>query len=482
MSPSCGFNPIVGTNSSNTHAILPQPLWNGSSVLAFENHGDNLDLKWLCWGYDEFIDTGYPYISCDRQKAHSFLSENGTWYLRPMDTTSPDWYTQQQAYPIKYCLSEDKVPERCQLQYVSTILAMVVACNLIKVIAMVATVLLIWDLEEPIFATVGDAVASYLERPDEHTAGWCLIGRKEIYLWRKGKLQHDKHALYNPPKLRLLISATSKFRYLTTMGLCTLYLAAGIALWFLSVKQSKQYYSMSQIWALGLGDVNENTTLQIQPGGRILPSTILILNILIANSFQVALSTTYFLYNSLYTAQCAAIEWTSYTLKPRPLRVTHPRGQQRSTYWLQLPLVYGLVLIAASMLMHFLISQAIFLARVQWYDLGEESTSISELGYSPVGILASCCVGGGLLLFQLLSSLRPLKGGGIPLHGNESCAISAACHPPTDENDHQLLTENMALSKVMWGAVLQPQSDKDVGHCSFTSGQVEMPERGKRYQ
>jgi len=39
----------------------------------------------------------------------------------------------------------------------------------------------------------------------------------------------------------------------------------------------------------------------------------IILGVIIANIFQLALSTTYFLYNSLFTAQCSAMEWASYT-------------------------------------------------------------------------------------------------------------------------------------------------------------------------
>lgn len=56
------------------------------------------------------------------------------------------------------------------------------------------------------------------------------------------------------------------------------------------------------------------------------------------------------------------------------------------------------------MLMHFLISQAIFLAIVQFFDeIGSRSQShILAVGYSPVGILASCCVEVVLILAQLL--------------------------------------------------------------------------------
>ena len=481
MSPSCAFDDPQQNES------YVEPLWNGSSVLAFESHSDNRDLTWLCFGYDAYVLPDYR-PDCDRTKAQSLLAENGTWYLRPHDIgLSPDGTGESaiESYPVEYCLSEVKIPQRCTLQYVSYLLGVVVACNIIKVISMIAAAFLLWDLDEPIFATVGDAVASYLERPDENTAGWCLMGRKEAKAWRRGQLEQQKQALYNPPKRKRLFSATSKTRWFTTIGLCTLYLVVGIGLLFLSVGGARSFYTLSQIWRLGMGEVNSNTTLGISgdtPAG-------LVRDVLVANSFQLALSTTYFLYNSLYTAQCGAIEWASYTIKRRPLRVTYPRGQQRSTYWLQLPYTYGLLLTTFLVLMHFLISQAIFLVRVQWYTeagIPSNSSHISDVGFSPIGILVSCCVGTLLILFQVLHSLRPLKAK-IPLHGNKSVAISAACHPETrSENGQSMLVyhpeANMALRTVMWGATVQPKDDNEIGHCSFTADQVEMPETGRRYQ
>ena len=482
MSPSCAFS----DHQQNESYV--QPRWNGSSVLAFENQLDNSVMNWLCNGYDAYVSFKLFQPACDRAKAQSLLAENGTWYLRPLDIglfSHGTSISAMESYPVEYCLSEDKIPQRCTLQYVSYLLGAVVACNIIKVICMIAAAFLLWDLDEPIFATVGDAVASYLERPDENTVGWCLMGRKEAKAWRRNQLEQQKQALYNPPMRNRLFSATSKTRWFTTVGLCTLYLVVGIVLLILSVGGARSAYTVSQIWALGLGDVNSHTNLGISGN----TTAGLLRDVLVANSFQLALSTTYFLYNSLYTAQCSAIEWASYTIKRRPLRVTYPRGQQRSTYWLQLPYTYGLLLTTFLMLMHFLISQAIFLVRVQWYTeagILSKSFYISDVGFSPLAILVSCCVGALLILFQVGNSLRPLKAN-IPLHGNNSVAISAACHPGTrSENDQGVLFRhpeaNMALRTVMWGAMVQPKGENERGHCSFTADQVEMPERGRRYQ
>lgn len=269
-----------------------------------------------------------------------------------------------------------------------------------------------------------------------------------------------------------------------------MYLAAGVAFCYMSVQTATDIYTTSEIWRLGLGRVDPNLILQLYYEALTLreESVELLACILVANSFQLLLSATYFLYNSLYTAQCGAVEWTSYTVGRKPLRVSWPRGQQKSTYWLHLPYRYGIPLAGSLMLMHFLISQAVFLARIQYYSQTDAPpTSISAIGFSPVGILASCCVGAVLILAQLLHSLRTVKGP-IPLHGNKSIAISAACHPhtETDDNDECVALDDtkscISLGKVMWGAEVQPKREGEIGHCTFTAKVVEMPLEGHLYE
>lgn len=88
--------------------------------------------------------------------------------------------------------------------------------------------------------------------------------------------------------------------------------------------------------------------------GQLLPS------VLTANLPQLLLSFSYFVYNSLYTRLCVEKEWDSYSLAYRTLRVTSPKGQQRSTYRLQLPYRYSIPLIVISILLHWLVSNALY--------------------------------------------------------------------------------------------------------------------------
>ena len=62
---------------------------------------------------------------------------------------------------------------------------------------------------------------------------------------------------------------------------------------------------------------------------------------------------------------------------------------------------------------------------------------------------------------------------GLPLVGNSSLAISAACHPPIEDG-------NAAAENVMWGAVVHEEAPR-LGHCCLTSLQVEMPIAGNLY-
>jgi hypothetical protein len=62
------------------------------------------------------------------------------------------------------------------------------------------------------------------------------------------------------------------------------------------------------------------------------------------------------------------------------LRVTEPRGLQRSTYYLQLPYLYAILLLIVSTLLHQLVSQNIFIAHIAVY----ERRGRSEFGHVQV--------------------------------------------------------------------------------------------------
>lgn len=80
---------------------------------------------------------------------------------------------------------------------------------------------------------------------------------------------------------------------------------------------------------------------------------------------QLILSFCYFALNSFLTRIQVEEEWNSYSRSYKPLRVSHPRGQQISHYRLQLPYKYSIPLIGMSILLHWILSNAIFLTIIE---------------------------------------------------------------------------------------------------------------------
>ena len=224
---------------------------------------------------------------------------------------------------------------------------------------------------------------------------------------------------------------------------------------------------------MGFGAVTTKSLIEF--GGNKTNHLGIVGNILLANSAQVILSFLYLSYNSIFTCQLLSQEWTSYTSKRKPLRVTSPTGSQRSTYFLQLPYTYSLPLMAFSGLLHWLVSQSIFLARVTIYD-GPDSIDvdrdegISTCGYSCIAIIFVLFAGSLLLTLGFANGFRRYSSG-IPLAATCSVAISAACHPPADDNDAD-------FGHVQYGEV---KTENGVRHCTFTSHVVTTPVAGELY-
>ena len=168
-----------------------------------------------------------------------------------------------------------------------------------------------------------------------------------------------------------------------------------------------------------------------------------------------------------------ADEWNGYAYKRKPLRVTSPLGAQRSTYRLQLPHKYGIPLLTLSAILHWFVSQSLFLANVGYYDtegLEDTASSISTVGYLCISIITVIILGAVITLVGVLIGFRRHQDM-PPLAGSCSVVISAACHRPEEDVD-------AAIKPVMWGAV---SLEDGVGHCCFTSLEVSPPVQGERY-
>ncbi|KAF2637830.1 hypothetical protein P280DRAFT_530196 [Massarina eburnea CBS 473.64] len=196
----------------------------------------------------------------------------------------------------------------------------------------------------------------------------------------------------------------------------------------------------------------------------------------LANLPQLLLSFGYFTINTLCTCMASAEEWNNMARKRKGLRVTDPQGDQRSTYFLQLPYRYSLPLIIISGSAHLLLSQAFFLVRIDSYDRQREiiaDRSQSACGFSILSLYV--LIG---LVFCLLCAVGALSCRRLrmrmPVAASCTLAISAACHRSPSEVD-------VHLEKVQWG-VIEHSLEGEVGHCSFSAQPVRKPEHGVTYR
>lgn len=156
------------------------------------------------------------------------------------------------------------------------------------------------------------------------------------------------------------------------------------------------------------------------------------------------------------------------------LRVTSPKGAQRSTYWLKLPYTYSLPLLILSSLLSWLASQSLFPIRIGMLDLNRDILKeriLSSCGYSPEAIILTMVVGSMIVLGTFATAGRRYQPG-MPLASTCSAAISAACHRPPDDVD-------AAVLPVQWGVV---STKNGIGHCSFSSRLVGPPIPGRTYE
>lgn len=72
---------------------------------------------------------------------------------------------------VQYCLSEH-VLEQCELDFNVQFAILVIISNLAKVICMF---LVVWRHDPSTLITLGDAIQSFINRPDPHTQGFCTV-------------------------------------------------------------------------------------------------------------------------------------------------------------------------------------------------------------------------------------------------------------------------------------------------------------------
>ena len=369
---------------------------------------------------------------------------------------------------VDYCMAQT-VENTCKLQYNAWLMLAVVIFSGLKTVVIVYMALSHRTVRS--LRTVGDAVASFLQHHDDTTAGMCMATGADMEVFVKDSVAPQARP-YIANHLRWFQGMEKRYWYgfhslafvfIILLGLCVYFADDG---------------AQGTGFATGLGqpDLQNMDAVASDDGGGELVGTILV-----ANIPQIVFAMVYVGYNSLFTKMLLAREWSRFGCERKGLRLSgQTRGRQRNSHFFSLPTRYAVPLMAYSAVVHWLLSQSLFLVRVESLDMYGQPVPddiISRLGYSVIGIIASMTlilVGEFVaILFGHLRSLDSSKG--PPGHGSSSLVISAACHHLDSEG-------GVHLQEVQWGDVSENQSVETAGHCAFSGRSVPPPTEGRLYR
>ncbi|KAI1775604.1 hypothetical protein F4818DRAFT_457822 [Hypoxylon cercidicola] len=432
---------------------------------------------------------------------------NGTgpyFAARSPDLPVTKWFLGPKGYEVSHCRvqSPETIANKCRFQYSPPIMITVCVLNFIKASVM----LCIWftrkwqgaersDADAAVIYTLGDAIASFMRKPDPTTMDMGLSTKDDFIRRHPGRSSLEKfppilnrkpREWKEMPKFWFAAASIRLWFVLLFSGCLTLVIAAILlVISFTCLRHRNFSTTIPDLWKLGFGTLSPYTYLvaglpREDPRG-------LISNVLLANLPQLVLSFVYIFYNAMLSTCLVQLEFSRMHLKERkPLRVSEPIGIQRSTYFISLPLRYGIPLYMSSALMHWLVSQSLFLARITAIcaDGSPETcpggqvdvaNSFSTCGYSPIAVFTTLIVGALVILSAVALGFRRYDGT-MSMVCTNSMAISAACHVLEEDR------EDGYLLPVQWGVV---EIKDGIGKCSFTtapSNTLRMPVTGLMYR
>ncbi|KAM0816085.1 hypothetical protein AB5N19_01886 [Seiridium cardinale] len=324
---------------------------------------------------------------------------------------------------VDYCLAQPS--ERiCHVGLSNTLLLAISVCVFLKTVTAVVITVVLGRRNQPPLVTLGDAVESFIQRPDQYTLEFCTIGQREV---RRARDYPSEGGLV--PEPRLWRSGTHRRWGAVPSGVW----ASTYVLFFISIGIVAIFLPISMRYRGISGTFTESDTNSFVTGIQFTFTG----GVLAANSPQLLLSFCYLAYNNLFTRLQMAKEWSEFSLGYRPLRVTDPKGEQYATYRLQLPYKYSIPLIACSIFLHWLLSNTVYLFISEGGYYASTKTEDSDpslpnntailMGFSVKALLVMLIVSLVLVFIPIVLSFVKLPSGTV-LVGSNSFAISAACH------------------------------------------------------
>lgn len=360
------------------------------------------------------------------------------------------------------CFSRPVTPT-CELGCSLPIGLVVMGCIALKLICMLITAL---ERRSEILLTVGDAIKSFLTCPDPYTANNCLMARvnkgqpKELlrfndYPWvsifsRAAPFRLGQSPTPQPKRIGTVRQRWSAALPRRLFVFLLFFKVALLAMAGLALGYNTSIFGIGQPADLnsdGMSSWEQKLTslyhTQFYPLGYMgFMATVLAVNVP-----QAVVTIIYAVYNNTLTRMLLAAEYNDFGVERKPLRVSFPTGEQRSTYYLSIPYRYSVPFVVLSTLAHWLASEALSFVQIIPRDVQgnlARGRALHGVGASSVGLRIMVIPWLIIVVVVLILMFRKFKSAAMPIAMNCSAAISAACHPPPDDID-------AAEKPVMWG-------------------------------
>ncbi|OTA98612.1 hypothetical protein M426DRAFT_325848 [Hypoxylon sp. CI-4A] len=379
---------------------------------------------------------------------------------------------------VQYCLARPSAPQTCSVNLSGSILGIAVLLNLAAVISM--AIILARSSFEPL-VTLGDSIRSFLRHPDPTTANACLLAKSDV---QQGRWTFNEPQFYTP-KNHYWFQTPSLPRWALTV-FSWLAIAAPTAV------------------ALGL-------LLQRDPGHALTlfgvampqfsflpPSAFGTAQMALVTALpQLLLGILYFAVNSHLTVYFLSHEFSLFSLRSQPLRVSSSAaGEQTTSLYLTLPRPVSWALLVWFAGMGFSLSQAVFPGVVSFSPSKPVPTAdIVAVSFSTQALAALLALLVILFLAVLglgfrrapVAPLATAEAKGNPLilrSGACSAVISAKCHNhdivAPGRNHAQANDGDLWLRSISWG-VVEEGAGMRPGRCGFSAGGPGYLDVGRNY-
>lgn len=400
------------------------------------------------------------------------ITLDGKWSIRqPFDViVSDQWMEVSECY-----VATD--PDVCALQINWPLLIIATGCNLLKILVVFASQLGLGSRFKPAMS-IGDVAKFFLSRSEGATEKTTF--KRQVFRKTNAASEIETRAIPGASTAKQrgsLLSSTSKTLWAWIWTLILGCIIALLALGFtLDTSDLFQHFGPSprqDIAGLFEGP-SDIQSLDESPSNNFTVA-------LEANMLQLVLSIVTVIVQDLLLSSAAILEWAEYASSTDGLRVSDPKGSQRSSPIMSLPFIWATMSMTTLTIAHWLVSESISVNHVQIFSFTSTDESDGPNHWSEIFFAASKTASFVTAIYLILGTTGLVlslhfKGvpSSVPRIGNNSRMIEVVCQRARYED------ADMVTKPLKWG-VLRESGMNGLLRLGFSAVEVGEPISGQEY-